>query len=132
MGPIEAAIRRAVHEGDCLHTPSQSKPFWMAKISGDGVVLELGAKRTPTPLTWACLEGILPFLAQHEGSVPINGSGKDQLIVEGTLDGYLKGHVNRLTTGWVATLLEKAGVVTIDKRPPARVSAAVKKRSGNH
>lgn len=51
-------------------------------------------------------------------------AGKDQLIVEGTLDGYLKGHVNRLTAGWVAALLEKAGIVTIDGSRPARVQAA--------
>ena len=28
--------------------PSRSEPFWMGRISSDGIVLELGKKRTPT------------------------------------------------------------------------------------
>jgi len=124
MGPVEIAIRGVVHEGDRLSTPTQSKPFWVASITGAGIVLELGKKRTPTFFEWACIEGILPFLEQN-GRVPINGSGKSQHIVEGTLDGYLKRHVNRLTAGWIAALLEKAGVVTIDRTSPAHVGVAV-------
>jgi hypothetical protein len=58
--------------------------------------------------------------------VRINGSGKSTEIVEGTLDGYLKHHVKRLTAGWIAALLEKACVVTIDRTPPAHVSAAMR------
>ena len=129
MGPVEIAIRGTVHEGDRLSTPAQSEPFWVAKISGDGIVLELGKKRTATFFAWACIEGVLPFLEQY-GRVRINGSGKSQNIVQGTLDGYLKGHVNRLTAGWIAALLEKAGVVTVDRTRPAHVSAAVKKHVG--
>jgi hypothetical protein len=129
MGPVEIAIRGTVHEGDRLSTPSQAQPFWVEKISDDGIVLELGKKRTPTRFSWACIEGILPFLERH-GRVPINGSGKSQDIVEGTLDGYLKQYVNRLTAGWVAALLEKAGVVTIDRTPPAHVKAVANKRVG--
>lgn len=121
MGPVEAAVRRSIQEGDCLKTPSESEPFWVGKISVEGIVLDLGQKRTPTPFTWECLEGVIPFLQQH-GRVRINGSGKDQRIVPGTLDGYLKVHVNRLTAGWVAALLERAGILTIDRRRPAHVS----------
>jgi hypothetical protein len=124
MGPVEIAIRRNVHEGDLLSTPSQAAPFSVGKISGDGVVLELGEKRTPTFFRWDCLEGIVPFLQQH-GRVRVNGSGKSTEIVEGTLDGYLKQHTKRLTAGWVAALLEKASVVTIDRKPPAHISAAL-------
>ena len=114
MGPVENAIRRAVHAGDALGTPSKSEPFWIGEISSDGIILELGKQRTPTKFTWPCLEGVLPFLREH-GSVLINGSGKSQRIVRGTLDGYLKRHVNRLTAGWVAALLERAGVAIIDR-----------------
>ena len=56
-GPVEIAIRKAVREGDELATPSRSEPFWIGRISSDGIVLELGEKRTPTKFNWACLEG---------------------------------------------------------------------------
>jgi len=122
-GPVEIAIRKAVHEGDEVSTPSRSEPFWIGRISSDGIILELGNKRTPTKFNWACLEGVITFLQQH-ATAPINGSGKSQLIVPGTLDGYLEGHVNRVTAGWFAALLEKAGVVEIDRaRPAAHISA---------
>ena len=124
MGPVEIAIRSAVREGDRLNTPTQLKPFWVGKISGDGIVLELGEKRTATLFNWACLEGVLPFLKQH-GRVPINGSGWSQRIVEGTLDGYLKPKVKRVTAGWIAALLERAGIVVIDKSHPAHIRASV-------
>jgi hypothetical protein len=127
MGPAQIAIRGRVHEGDQLGTPAQSEPFWVARISADGIVLELGKKRTETFFPWACIEGVVPFLEQH-GRVRINGSGKSQHIVQGTLDGYLKRHVNRLTAGWIAALLEKAGVVAIDRTRPAHVSAVAGKR----
>lgn len=129
MGPTEIAIRGSVHEGDLLSTPAQSEPFWVAKISADGIALELGKKHTETFFPWACIEGVVPFLEQH-GRVRINGSGKSQDIVQGTLEGYLKLHVNRLTAGWIAALLEKAGVVTIDRTRPAHVSAVARKRVG--
>jgi len=127
MGPFEAAIRRTVREGEQLSTPAQSEPFWVGTISAEGIVLELGKQRTETLFPWVCIEGVGPFLEQH-GRVRINGSGKSQHIVQGTLDGYLKRHVNRLTAGWIAALLEKAGVVAIDRTRPAHVSVVPRKR----
>jgi len=120
MRPVETAIRVAVREGDELYTPSQGQPFRIGRLSSEGIVLELGKERTPTFFRWQCLEGVPAFLQQH-GRVRINGSGKSQIVVAGTLDGYLKEHVNRLTAGWVAALLEKAGVVEIENTRPAYV-----------
>lgn len=119
-GPVERAIRAVVREGDQLLTPSGGRPFWVGKISANGIVLELGEQRTPTVFPWKCLEGVVPYVALH-GEVRINGSGKDVSIVTGTLDGYLKQHVNRLTAGWVAVLLERAGVIRINRGRPATV-----------
>lgn len=62
--------------------------------------------------------------------VRINGSGKNQEIVPGTLDGYLKEHVDRLTAGWVAALLEKAGVAVIERSRPAYLRVAPTRSSG--
>jgi hypothetical protein len=127
MGPIEQAVRCAVREGDSLSTPTQSEPFRVGRISTEGIVLHLGQKQTATFFGWSCLEGVLPNLEQ--GPIRINGSGKSQLIVEHTLDGYLKQHVNRLTAGWVAALLERAGVVAIDRTRSATVRVATDWRS---
>lgn len=120
VGPVQRAIRAAVRAGDQLATPIHQRPFWVGKISSEGIQLELGEQRTPTTFPWECLEGILPFLA-GSGEVRINGSGKDTSIVQGTLDGYLKQHVNRLTAGWVAVLLEKSGLIRIHRERPASV-----------
>jgi hypothetical protein len=100
----------------------------VGKISPDGIVLELGQQRTSTMFRWEYLEGIVPFLTER-GIVPINGSGKDTSVVAGTLDGYLKQRINRLTAGWVAVLLEKSGVIQIHRGRPATVGIALS--SGN-
>ena len=118
MGPVEGAIRKSVHDGEQLATPCEHKPFWVRRVSAEGIVLDLGEERTPTLFGWACLEGIVPFL-KGRGSVRINGTGKSTAIRAGTLDSYLKGYINRLTAGWVAALLEKSGVVIIDRSRPA-------------
>lgn len=120
MGPVQQSIRATVREGDELATPSAGRPFWVGRISGEGIVLELGAQRTPTLFRWETLEGVVPFLSGR-GDVAINGSGKDTGIVAGTLDGYLKAQINRLTAGWVAALLEKASIVLVLPTRPARV-----------
>jgi len=44
--------------------------------------------------------------------------------VAGTLDAHLKQYLARATAGWVAVLLEEAGVVHMDRTPPAKVKLA--------
>lgn len=102
-----------------MPTPTGRGEFSIARIDADGVVLLLGAKEAWTPLSWACIEGVGTFLAAREW-VPI-GSKYETAADVGTLDGYLKGCLKRATAGWVAVVLEHAGVVEIDRRPPARV-----------
>jgi hypothetical protein len=118
-GPIEAAIRKTVQPGLVLSTPTGRGTFSVARIDAKGVVLLLGAKEASTPLDWKCLEGIGAYLAGRSW-VPI-GSRYDVSADVGTLDGYLKGCIKRATAGWVAVLLEHAGVLEIDRLPPARV-----------
>lgn len=82
-------------------------------------MLPLGEKEARTPLTWECLEGIVPFLA-HRSWVDIGSVYATQADPD-TLDGYLKSFVKRATAGWVASVLERAGIIEIDRRRPARV-----------
>ncbi len=95
----------------------------VSAIDRHGVVLLLGQLQTPTRLSWDCLEGVISFVAQHGGEVPIGGRHE----VEGnpgTLDEHLKGCIKRTTAGWVASMLAQAGVVDIINGRPARVRLA--------
>lgn len=118
-GPVETAVRRAVHPEDQLATPSGRGRFTVADYTPDGLVLLLGEKEAWTPLPWQALEQIPDFLRGRGwvliGSVYSTGSP------EGSLDEHLKTFLKRATAGWVAVVLEKAEVITIDRARPARI-----------
>jgi hypothetical protein len=116
---IEPAVRSAVRAGSQLSTPSGRGQFVVRDIDTQGVVLLLGAGQYPVHLPWTCLEGVTSVLASGDW-VPI-GSSYRSVGEEGTLDGYLKGCTKTATAGWVAALLEAAGLVEIDRSRPARV-----------
>lgn len=120
MGLVENAVRRQIAAGTRLETPMQSKPFVVDRVDELGVVLLLGKQETPTRITWECLEGIPPFLAGR-GDVRI-GSVYEVSSIRGSLDEYLKRHVNRATAAWVAALLENAGILRIRRTRPATVT----------
>jgi len=52
--------------------------------------------------------------------VPIGGTYSVDAVA-GTLDAHLKRFIARATAGWVAVVLEQAGVIEIDRARPARV-----------
>ncbi len=118
-GPVQQAIRDHIHEGQVLHTPSHRKPFKIGPIDGDGLVLLLGAGEWPTRLTWECLEGVVPFLTER-GVIPIGGR-HSSIPNPGTLDEHLKGCTPVTTAGWVAVVLEEAGILEIVRDRPAMV-----------
>lgn len=120
MGDVQYAVQGRIGEGQTLHTPTRRQPFRVGRIDSTGVVLLLGRKEAHTLLTWGCLEGVIPYLRRHGGEAEIGGR-YDTAPHEGTLDEYLKGFVNRATAGWVAALLEAAGMVEIVREHPARV-----------
>lgn len=120
MGPVEQAIRATFRTPVTLHTFGHRKPFVLERIDHNGILLLLGEQLNETPLSWECLEGILPFLCRYPGWVPAGGT----FVVQGergTLDEYLKDCISRQTSRWVAVVLEAAGVVRVDKGPPLRV-----------
>ena len=119
MGPIELAVREHVKASKRLLTPSQGKTFTVETVDDAGVVLLLGEKQTRTPIRWSVLEGVGTMLADSSW-VPIGGV-YDTTAISGTLDAYLKRFIKRVTAGWVAALLERAGVVQIDRGRPSRV-----------
>lgn len=118
-GPVERAVRAKIPSGARLATPVQGRPFTVARLDDRGIVLLLGAQEAWTLLKWDCLEGILPFLA-GKGWVVI-GSRYETEGDPNTLDGYLKNWLKRATAGWVAVVLDRAGLVEIDRTRPARL-----------
>lgn len=123
MGPIESAVRRSIRAGESLETPAQKKAFTVDSIDQIGVVLLFGRKQTRTPFTWEALEGIrAEFL--HSGWIVIGGR-RDVHGEPGTLDGYVKQVVNRDAAGYVASLLEAAGVVELDWARPGHMRVIV-------
>jgi hypothetical protein len=124
LGPIERAIRSNIQTPLELETPTRGEPFVVKDLSDKGILLLLGKQEAHTPLTWSCLEGIAAHL-RGRGWVKI-GSTYDVHGDPDTLDGYLKSCLKRATAGWVAAVLERAGVVSIKRARPA----AVQLRSG--
>jgi hypothetical protein len=116
---VEDAIRRAVSTGELLATPSGRGRFTVARYTTDGLVLLLGQKEAGTPLPWRALEEV-PDLLRGRGWVLI-GSAYSVDAKVGSLDEHLKRFLKRATAGWVAVLLEEAGVLCIDRSPPSRV-----------
>ncbi|MDT0213933.1 hypothetical protein Q9R29_08535 [Rothia sp. ARF10] len=121
MGPgrVQSAVRAAVQPGNSLPTPTRRGQFSVAEYTAEAAVLLLGTKQTRTPLPWAAFEEAPGFL-RGRGWVRIGG-GYETVGDPETLDGFLKGYFLRATAGWVAVVLERAGVVEVDRASPARV-----------
>lgn len=126
MGPVQQAIRANLSSNTQLLTRSRPSPFLLSEITGEGIVLLLAMKHR-TPISWGCLEGVMPVLRGKEwvvcgGRHSVNGE-------PGTLDEYLKRHgPPRDVTNWVAAVLEKAGVAELDLGPPLSIRLAPKYR----
>jgi hypothetical protein len=118
-GPAQAAIREKIVDGRKLGTPVQGKPFTVQNVADKGMTLLLGEKEASTFFPWTVLEGALDFI-DGNGWVTI-GSSYEVSAASGTLDSYLKQYINRATAGWVAAVFEAAGLIRIDRQPPARV-----------
>jgi hypothetical protein len=100
-------------------TPTSKGRFTVAQYTTEGLVLLLGKKEAWTPLPWRALEE-LPGHLRGRGWVQI-GSVYSTDSKAGTLDEYLKKFLQRATAGWIAVVLEKAGVLEIDRSRPARI-----------
>jgi hypothetical protein len=111
-GPVEAAVRHNIAAGTVLLTPTGRGQFTVAEIGDRGPYLDLGRQKARTLIPWKALEGIPEFLGASWRTI---GSRYEKAVDPGTLDGYMKRFVNRTTAGWVACLLEAAGVVRIDR-----------------
>jgi hypothetical protein len=108
-----------VSTGDRLATPSGRGQFTVSQYTADGLVLLLGETQAWTPLPWQALEQV-PDLLRGRGWVLI-GTAYSTGSMPGSLDAHLKTFLKRATAGWVAVVLESAGVIMMDRARPARI-----------
>lgn len=118
-GPVQAAVRASIQPGDTLATPTGRGTFRIARYSVESIVLLLGEKEAWTPLPWQAFEEV-PDLLRGRGWLLIGGTYSVE-ATEDTLDAHMKRFLNRATAGWVAVVLERAGVVSIDRSRPSKV-----------
>jgi hypothetical protein len=71
------------------------------------------------PLPWQALEQVPDFL-RGRGWVLI-GSLYSTDGTPGSLDAHLKAFTKTATAGWIAVVLERAAVITVDRTRPARI-----------
>jgi hypothetical protein len=115
MGPVEDAIRMKfpTRRAD-LETLSNGAPFSVT-WDGKGIIVYLGKQRTPSRLSWSCLEGVPRHL---RGQGWMLAGGLNRVTGEpGTLDEHLKKCVKVNTSRWVARVLRDAGVLEIRLDP---------------
>ena len=119
MGPVESMIRATTTNGMRLKTVPGRAVFKVGSIERDKIVLLFGLKETRTPLSWRLLESIPTFLAGKEWTQI--ASQFDVEGVPGGLDQFCRSEITRAVGGYVAGLLEHAGLVDVDLSRPARV-----------
>jgi hypothetical protein len=122
MGLIEQAVRAKLTPGQLQYTASRHAPFRISVLDDDGLVVDLALTHA-TRISWACMEGIVPFL---RGRGWVRCAGRHSVQAEpGSLDAYLKQHgPPRDVTNWVATILDAAEVAELDIGPPLRIRLA--------
>jgi hypothetical protein len=120
MGPVEQAFRAQLRAPSTLRTIGRGAPFVLRAIRNSGIVFELGAKRTPTSVSWTCLESIPGYLRANPGWVKSGGVHSAD-VEPRTLDAHLKGFYRRDIANWIVVLLRDAGIVDVDPGPPLRL-----------
>jgi len=120
MGPVEQAFRAQLRAPSTLHTIGRGAPFVLRAIGQSGIVIELGAGRTPTSVSWTCLLSFPAFLRALPGWVK-SGGVHSVNVKPGTLDAHLKRYVPRDIANWIVVLLRDARIVDVDPGPPLRL-----------
>ena len=101
-----------------IETPSHHAKFKVRHYGISYVALEIGKGRA-IKIPIRCFEGSLDYL-RGKGWIKIgahHGSSNEQ-----TFDSYVKNFTSGISAAsYVAPMLEKAGIVEIEKGPPARI-----------
>ncbi|MDA0300908.1 MAG: hypothetical protein O2822_00105 [Chloroflexi bacterium] len=115
----QEAISRSVQPGARIPTPSGRSAFEVAQITADAVVLLFGPKRTPTRIPWKLLDEVVAAVPSDRW-IPV-GAMHSSSSEGGTLEALLKPSLKRSTASYVAALLEKAGLLELDRSGAHRI-----------
>jgi len=117
---VMKVLQQKLVAGMKLVTPIRGKEFLIESISNNEVMLIIGSKWR-TPISANCLNGIPHFL-KGKGWVEI-GAIHDYASKPGTLEDYINNSKpkRRSTGNYVASVLEYAGIVKIDRKLPSKV-----------
>jgi hypothetical protein len=115
----ELAIRRSVQAGQELRTLSTGKPFIVADLEDDALVLLLGATKARTSIPWADLEGAVNWL-MGRGWERV-AYGRTTAHDPETFDGVVQRHTGRAPSIYLAAILVRAGLVQSEGERPLRI-----------
>lgn len=113
---MEILLKRLM-PGEQLRTPVMGSKFLVRNVSPTGVTLILGGG-WKTPIPAECWNGIPTFLKGRDWIEigAIHGRSKS-----GTLEKYIDGFISRSAGNYVASVLERAGIVEIDRQRPSKI-----------
>jgi hypothetical protein len=117
---VEGAIRRHLADGEILRTPCRRASFRVQRLCPEGIEVLIGPKLRQRTLKWAWLEGTAQFLYLND-RVSLNMCAQSVADRRESLCEYLRRHCLESTAGWLAALLERAGVVEISRPRPTTV-----------
>lgn len=124
MENVEAMIRSKISTGKSYLTPSGRGSFHV-EFTGQNLVLYLGKQETLTKISWRWLSDSVESLA-GKGWVEI-GMTYSTDSAPGTFDAFWKHRIKRAVAGWIAVILEEAGLVDLSRAHPARIRVKVAK-----
>lgn len=115
---VTSVLAARLRPDEVFTTPVRHSTFRVIDASEDGLTLLLGNERkTPTQIPAECLNGIPDYL---EGKDWIEIGATHDEAKPGTLESYTDGFVKRSAANYVASVLERAGIIEIDNRPPSK------------
>ena len=119
---VADAVAKVLHSGDRLPTPTGRGVFEIGEITDGEIILLLGERRTRTRVPWSVLDHALSDMSGN-GWMLI-GAIHTSESPQRSLEAILKPALHRSTANYVAVLLERAGLVEIDRARPAWLRVA--------
>ena len=114
--PVMIRITSSVRDGVRYKTPSGSASFEIFHIDTIKVVIKTGKQGTLITIPAQCFEDAPNFL---RGKGWVKMYAVQGRLEEDTFDDFVKQYVSRSrAASYIAAILEKSGIVKIDRLPP--------------
>ncbi len=116
--PVIDRLKIGIRPGVTMRTPSGKADFEIESVDDSGVTFLVGLGKWKTKVPTKCWEGIPPYL-KGRGWVRIGASHNTADL--GTLEAYLDPVVKTSSSSYVVPVLEKIGLVQVDRNKPAKI-----------